>query len=348
MPRSRLRPLALVCALATAAPAAAQPRPAAPAQSTPPAPGAASPRLAPARTAIEAVRYDQAQELLAEALRTGQLTAAEVREVYELAAGAAVVLGQAEVAEQFYRRLLSIAPDAALDPGLAPKFKQPFTAAAAYVDAHGSLRARARWLPTGELELLLESDPLKMVDAVAYDEQGAAAIRLDADRRARLPASAARRVALLDERRNQLVLIDAPAAAPKVEPATKVEVTPAPVTGPTEPRLGLARTWWAWAIPAGAALAIGVGFGLGARNAHDELTAGLDEDSLFYGDAKDLRDRADTYSTIANVSFATAGALAVTAAVMWKLTPSGKRGATALAPLAPGHGVVGVALSGAL
>lgn len=307
--------LALASLLAVATPALAQPSQAGP--------------LAQARLALEEVQYDRAQELLAEALRQGGQPRAAVLEIYTLAASTAVVLGQLEVAEQFYRRLLALDPGATLDANLAPKFKQPFSAAAAYVNAHGAVRARARRLADGAIELVVESDPLKMVSAVRLPS-ATTATALDADRRALL-RGADEWVLLLDEHGNELVQQAAPPALPIARVSSS---SPSAL-----------RSWWVWAIPSGAALAVGLGFGAAAQSADDDLTQGLTSNSLTLDGANDLRDRRDRHATIANASFAAAGVLAVVAGAMW-LTRPGPKPQTALVPMAPAPGSIGLGITG--
>lgn len=315
--RSLLCSAALTGALLASAPARAQ-----------------SDTLAQARAAIDEVRYDRAQALLTEALREGGRSRAEVLEIYRLAASTAVVMGQPDVAEQFYRRLLALDPTATLSDDLAPKLKQPFAAAASYIDAHGAVRGRARLLPDGGIEVVVESDPLKMVDAAAPGS--AAATALDADRRAILRAPGpVDRIVLLDDRRNELLILTAP-----------VPALPAPAAATTRPaRPSLVRTWWVWAIPAGAALAVGVGAGIAAQSASDDLDSGLLFGRLYYDEAKELRSTIDTRATIANVSFATAGVFAAVAGVMWLTRPKEQPAIAVLPLLAPGDGA-GVALRG--
>ncbi len=308
--------LALVCVLGMAAPALAQDNQTAP--------------LAQARAALEAVQYDRAQELLAEALRQGGQPRAAVLEIYTLAASTAVVLGQLEVAEQFYRRLLALDPSATLDENLAPKFKQPFSAAAAYVNAHGAVRARARRLTDGAIELVVESDPLKMVSAVRLPS-AAAATALDADRRALL-RGAGDLVLLLDEHGNELVQQAAPPALPIARAGTSAP--------------SVLRRWWVWAIPSGVALATGLGFAASASAADDELTKGIINNSLTFSEAQELDERRERHATYANVSFATAGVFAVISGAVWLTRPKDKPTSAALVPLAPAPGAVGLGLTG--
>lgn len=308
--------LALACLLAVTTPALAQPGP--------------TDHLAQARAALEEVQYDRAQELLAEALRQGGQPRAVVLEIYTLAASTAVVLGQLEVAEQFYRRLLALDPGATLDENLAPKFKQPFTAAAAYVNAHGAVRARARRLADGAIELVVESDPLKMVSSVRLPS-ATATTALDADRRALLRGND-EHVLLLDEHGNELVQQAAPPALP--------------VARMTSASPSMLRRWWVWAIPSGVALAAGLGFAASASSADDELTEGFLHNSLTFDEARELDERRDRHATYANVSFATAGVFAVISGAVWLTRPKDRPTSTALVPLAPSPGSLGLGVTG--
>ena len=56
------------------------------------------------RVVEEEVRYDRAQELLVTALHQGDNGPDELAAIYELAGVAAVVLGQREAGEQYFRR----------------------------------------------------------------------------------------------------------------------------------------------------------------------------------------------------------------------------------------------------
>ncbi|MEZ4361467.1 MAG: hypothetical protein R3B48_14870 [Kofleriaceae bacterium] len=318
-PRRALLPLVLLAALAALAP--------------PRAARAEPDKLAEARLAIEQVRYDQAQELLGEALREGGGSIERVKEIYTLAASTAVVLGKEDLAEIFYQRLLSVDPQATLDEDLAPKFKRPFSAAQAYVHAKGALRIRARALRRGGAEVVAESDPLPMIRAVRLAEGEATAVNLS-DRRAVLPeARAGATVLALDEFGNELL---------------KVTISAAPVTEDGRaPRVSVVRSWWVWAIPSGVALTAGVGAGLAAQSTSADLDDLLSSRNPSYLEAEKLRSRSNSRRTIANVSFAAAGIFAAVATVMWVTRPK-ERPRAALAPLLDERGLVGLGLVGEL
>ena len=192
-----------------------------------------SPKLVEARRAVQAVDYDAARRLLLEALRDGGNSPAAVGEIYRLLARASVVLGDRDVAEQYYRRWLAIDPTAALPADTAPKLRDPFIAAQAYIAAHGRLVARAERTATGEIEVELVADPLAMARAAtALDPATRSTPAPDpatrstpapdpatrstpapfgTDRRARLPSGA--RVAILDDTGNRLLELDVAAAS---------------------------------------------------------------------------------------------------------------------------------------
>lgn len=313
-------------------------------------PGAGStPKLAEARRAADELRYDRAQELLGEALREGKSSPDTMVRIYELAASTAVVLGNDELAELYYRRLLCIDPRADLEAGLAPKFKRPFAAARAYVSAHGALRSRAR--RSGDsVEIFVESDPLARVAAVALARGGEVGrgVALDPSRRARLPIPEAEggeaselRLLLVDEFGNQLQLAPVPAETA----ASELTASGPPAAAGSRSFL---RTWWIWTIPAAASLGVGLAAGLQSQQASDDLDALLRRPNPHYDEAEDLRQRSRSRATLANVSFGAAGVLTAVALIMLATRPDAPpASATALAPVGP-DGSLGLSLSGPL
>ena len=277
-----------------------------------------SPKLAAARRAIVAVHYDEAQALLVGALEEGGNSPTAVAEIYRLSARTAVVLHQPDLAEQYYRRWLALQPDARLPDDLAPKLREPFVAAQAYMAAHGRLAVTAARLP-GAVDVAVQSDPLEMVAGAALAGGiPAAAQPFGADHHARLPLRAgANVVAILDEHGNHLLEVPVPAAAPPV-----AVTVAAPPPAASRAQVPLVRQPLAWAIPAVVLAGAGVGFGLAANQANDELAQiASDSSNHFYGDATAVRDRRDTEALAANALWATGAACAVTALVMLAIHP---------------------------
>ena len=76
----------------------------------------ANPSLDEARKAVDDIRYDDARGLLVQALKQGGSRPEQLVEIYRLSAATAAVLGSADLAEQYYRRMLALDPTAALPP----------------------------------------------------------------------------------------------------------------------------------------------------------------------------------------------------------------------------------------
>jgi hypothetical protein len=277
-----------------------------------------SPKLAEARAAIQAVQYDDAQALLVGALEAGGNSPAAVTEIYRLSASVAAVLGQRQVAEQYYRRWLALDASASLPTNLAPKLREPFIAAQAYMNAHGRLSAKATRLGASSIEVVIEADPLTMVVSAALDSGASLAPSpITANHRVTLtapPASTIDRAIVLDEFGNRLAEISiAPTSTP---PATTSPATPAP-HAPS--RL---RSWKLWSVPSVLLLGSGLYFGSRARAAQSELQAMQGSTGgYFFGDYVDARNRRDRNSLVANTMFVGAAACASAAILMFATRP---------------------------
>jgi hypothetical protein len=245
------------------------------------------------------------------ALQEGTATPAELAEIYRLSASTATVLGDRESAELYYRRWLALEPDATLPASVAPKLREPFVPAQAYMAAHGRLSVRAL-RRAGIVTVVLETDPLTMAASAAVD--GAAPVAFDAERRARLPApSTARHVVVRDVRGNTLVELALPAAVADAVVAPPRETSPSP---------SLVRRPALWGILTVAAGATAIGFGLGARAADDDLATILAHSGEHtFADAMAARDRRDRRAFVANAGFIATGVFAVTTAIMFVTRP---------------------------
>jgi hypothetical protein len=274
-----------------------------------------SAHLAEARRAIEAVDYQAARHLLVEALGDGDNSPAAMREIYRLSARAAVVLDQRELAEQFYRRWLAIDPDAALPDDTAPKLREPFVAAQAYIAAHGRLRATARRTARGEIDVELIADPLAMAHAAAAVPAGPGAVApaaapsapvvFGAARRAHLAAGA--RIAILDDRGNHLIELDP-------EPIA-IAAPPAPA-GPDEVSPPWTRRWLTWAIPTGVFALGAAGFGIAAIASYAHAhTITANSGRYHWSDAQDNVGRGRLFVWITIGAGAATAACAIPAAI---------------------------------
>lgn len=268
-----------------------------------------SPKLVAARVALDEIRYDDAQRLLAAALAEGGHAPPAMREIYARSGDVAVVLGQRDVGEQYYRRWLAIDPDARLGPDIAPKLREPFVAAQAFIEAHGRLRATVTRSPRGDLEVVVHQ-PMAMAVAVAFAGRGSVALSarghavLSGGGRGEPPGA---RIWILDERANRLIELD---------------VSAAPEAG------GSSRAY----LLSGAGALLGfVGAGALARLARSEqreLDMLVGDNTLYYADLLARRDRIRRISYAA-VGAGTAGAiLAVTTVVLFR-----RRSPTRVVPL---------------
>src|SRR5262249_20382145 len=137
-------------------------------------------------------------------------------------AATAMVLGQRELAEQYYRRVLALDPDARLPADASPKLRQPFVAAQAYMAAHRRLEVRVARRGR-RLAGTVVADPLGMVAAVTAISDGEALpqVAVTGAPIVLRPAGKAEEIVLLDEHGNTLrtMAAPAPAAAEPVERA---------------------------------------------------------------------------------------------------------------------------------
>lgn len=295
------------------------------------------------RVVEEEVRYDRAQELLVAALHAGDNGPDELAGIYELAGIAAVVLGQHEAGEQYFRRLLALRPQARLPADTAPKLVEPFAAAQAHMAALGSLRASVHVAAGGALVVEVAADPLGMVaGALVRYRDGAGQV---ASARGVAPppialnvpaGAAALSVAVLDEYGNRLLELASPAVTDGPAPTTTSAARP------------LLRRWPTWAAAAGVAGAVSIGFALDGRRAHDRLDRILAEPSMYYFDeAEDARRRWQRDITIANVALVTAGLFAAGAVTMAILGRGPTPSQVAVSPWL-GAGAGGLVIAGPL
>jgi hypothetical protein len=301
-------------------------------------------KLAAARRAVEDVRYDDARGLLVEALEAGTNQPDELREIYQLSAATAMVLGQRELAEQYYRRVLALDPEARLPADASPKLRQPFVAAQAFMAAHRRLEVRVARRGR-RFEVTVVADPLGMVAAVTAISDGEALpqVAVTGGPIVLRPGGKVEQIVLLDEHGNTLRTMAAPAPAGTAEP----------VEGTAPPATPILRRWITWAIPAVAFTGTGVGFLVDARLAKGRLDDILAMSGThFFDDAERERKRWQTETLISDLAFAAAGVFTVTAIIMAATEPSSQPSTqpssgsqAAVVPLV-GPGQVGLGLSG--
>jgi hypothetical protein len=279
-------------------------------------------KLADARKAVDEARFDEARKLLVEAIDAGGNPPVAVRQIYELSASTAIVLGERDLGEQYYRRWLALDPNAKLPAGSSPKLVEVFVAAQAYMAAHGRLVVRASRLGEHEVEVVVDSDPLAMATA-AISPTGIRA-SFGADRKARVDGLRdAMTIAILDEHGNGLLDLAVPAL-------TVISIPDSRVTRvPMEPKRSVITRWQTWAIPSAAFLIAGGILGAIAVTEHDELDNAIANSGLnFFPDVEAKQRKVRQHATLAIGLGATAALLAIPAVVFyvraqrpWKLGP---------------------------
>ncbi len=208
-----------------------------------------NPSLDAAHKAVDEIRYDEARSLLVQALKQGGNRPEELVDIYRLSAKTAAVLGDADLAEQYYRRMLALDPDVMLPADASPRLRDPFVAAQAYMAAQQRFDLRATRTANGITVSVV--DPLGMIVAVATLERGvvrgkqglleaAPAVSSTVSNGAAAPVvleDIGDEVVALDEHGNFLRVIELPAQ-------------PVVVDKPTTPRTPFFRRWYVYAIPA--------------------------------------------------------------------------------------------------
>jgi hypothetical protein len=292
-----------------------------------------SPKLIEARRAVAAVDYGAAQRLLVEALDAGGCTPSELREIYRLSARAAIVLGQSEVGEQYYRRWLAIDPAAALPDDTAPKLREPFVAAQAYIAAHGRLVAAVERDVDATL-VIISTDPLAMAHGVAVG--AAAPTPLDGGHRATIEPGDADRVAVVDEHGNHLVELAVPRAPIIERPLEQKQPPPAQAVAARP----WTRRWITWAIPTGVCAALVVGFGAAALAENGDASNIADNSSThFYNEVTDSVHRARVFAGITAVAGAGMIGFGIPTAIYFFQERSEKR--TIIVPTGNGVAITG-------
>jgi hypothetical protein len=332
-----------------------------------PATASADPSLlARAQAALDDLRYEDAADFADRAWRAGGNHAGDLIAIFRLAGQVAVTMGNGELAESHFVRLLALDPDARLPDGISPKIAARFAAARARTG--GRLRASLRADGT-TVSAEVTSDPAKMVsslrarygkdavqEAIAPDPLS---IALKVERPTEVE------VQLLDEFGNILVedrLLVEPAAVPRAgAPAARTQAAvgqslaernAAAADGPVAARsefdeddepvpVGppLYTRWGVWAGAAGAMGAIGIVFGLKARSDQSQLDELNDESGAHdFRDASAVEDALRRDALIADVCFVLAAGAGTAALLLWMREKRSQR-APVVAPTGSGAAV---------
>lgn len=288
-------------------------------------------QLSSAREAIDAVRYDDAHDLLIAALASGALAATETADAYRLLGTTLIVLGKTADGEQAYRRWLAIDPVGELPTSAPAKLQRPFQAARAYITEHGALRVTAR-RSGGAVEVTLDADPLAMAASVTLD--GGPPSTFGAQRSLSLAVAADQlaRIAVRDDKGNVLVDLTVPVAGGAISSGPRVTIEQ-PIEKPAPP---VWRRWPVWAVSAVVLGGAGAYFAYDATDARDRLaTIAGTHGEFFASDVDSARDRLHRDRIAAGLLFGAGAASAITAVVMVLIRP---QGATNVTPVATPSG----------
>ncbi len=273
-----------------------------------------NPSLGEARKAVEEIRYDDAQRLLVQALKQGANRPEELVEIYRLSAATAAVLGDDALADQYYRRMLALAPDTTLPLDASPRLREPFIAAQAYMAAQQRFAVRATRTDNGIAVTV--TDPLGMVVAVATVERGVVRGKQAVVGASFGPAApgATSRPLVLEDIGDEVVALDEHGNFLRVIALPPREVA---VEMPAAPSTPILKRWVTWAIPAGVFTGASVYFFLDAQRSRDRLDDILANPSMHYfDDAETERRRWRGHTMIGWVGAGLAVGFATTAIVL--------------------------------
>jgi hypothetical protein len=227
-----------------------------------------SAQLEQALKSVEDLQYDQARNLLVEAVESGKLQAPDLIKAYfNLGIVEAGLDNGVEATDAFYLALM-LEPTVALPKGASPKIREYLNEARKRVMQVGVLQARLT-LEKGTLGVAVDNDPLSLVKQVKVaftkGEGGASEASLDPKGKMRIDIGSDAsdvQAALLDDRGNQLKVLK-PAEAGDAKPK------PEPSADPND-RSWVAR-WGLWA---------GVSVFFGATGTYLMLKSGQTDDAL--------------------------------------------------------------------
>lgn len=322
---------------------------------------AAEPNLERAKALVGSLQFPAAKTALLEAKKAQGLTHAEVLDLYELSGIVAGSTKDARGATEAFRVLLVLEPAFKLKGKYSPKVTTPFFEARALAKQAGT--------PTLELErgehdngvltkLVLRSpgDGGGLVKQVRLDlqEDGAArSVTLPWAAQLEVPVHG-RKVtvtsALLSEAGWRLVepaalISEAPAPPPPPPPAVTVPPSVAVQPAPPPPASSVRTVGYVLGGVGIAAVGLGVFFGVRSQTArstvldavHDGVVTGLTR-----AQALELNREISTSATLANITFAAAGALIIGGVVCW-FVGAPVSTTVSLVPLeGGGYGAVGV------
>lgn len=317
--------------------------------------GAPNPKLEEARKLTEDLDLEKAAKALAAAEATPGNDRAQVMEILELQGIVYGTLNKQAKARDAFRELLTLNPDYKLAGDHPPRVRTPFFEAREWVAENGPVSITPAPVVEGgkvsAVTLTVKKDGLRLVRRARFVLQTDAGeqtinTQLDTAGVAKVPVNAPSVkwwAVLLSERDG--VLFEVGAANAPLTHSASVAVDGGGSETPVVVQTASPRAWMrvpGYALLGGAAVAGGVGVALGvmANGARARVqSAATNENGLVTGltqrEATALEASARTQATIANVLFATGGALAAAGVSFVVLGNTGSGPAVTIAP-APG------------
>lgn len=274
-----------------------------------------------ARSALDDLRFEDAQQAAEAALGDGSRTPVEVAALYMLLGEVAASLGDKEQARAYFHNALSIDIDLRLPSDISPKIGKPFAAAQANLEGADPISLRATSNEDGLLIIEVVSDPANLVNGakVIYQLDGEEAAETGQGRdkiEIELPENATDlRLSGIDGSGNRLTEIQEVTLSAIQIPVTTTQQKTSPAF------------YSQWEVYGGLALGLALGgtyFGYRARSIADELT-GL-EDGTEYSKAVALEDDGKKKALYANISFAGAGLLTIVSVLLYRSQDDGAKG----------------------
>jgi tetratricopeptide (TPR) repeat protein len=296
--------------------------------------------LRQARDHMSQLDYATALPLLERAEATGKNGPDGLAEIYRATAECHAALGETDLAETDFRRLLALSPASTLPDGSSPKLTAPFASAHDFMAARRPLEvtcqrsssssaaaASASAQPGGAV-LLVGSDPADMVAGARLAGADGALVGTAAQGSGRIalaipPGAAPTSCSALDSHGNELARVtlgEAPVVPPNAGeggagPGGGAVTVTRGAPAPKKPLY--ARLWlWSGVATVGAAGAA-IYFGSQVKKDQDDLDA-LNGDSAnhYFDEAKKIEDRGKRHALDANISWGVAGGLAALTGVL--------------------------------
>jgi hypothetical protein len=280
---------------------------------------------APARAAdleranaeIQQMHFDRALEALDAALRAGDNSPAQLAQIHRLLGEISASVGLADAAVGHFQHWLMLEPAGQLGDDASPKLLGPLAEARRLLQGRPPLQVRYRVdVAAPSITLLVDSDPLTMVAGVraTVHRAGAAVTTVEQRGGAGLtlplpPGQLDVELAALDRYGNRLLELGTIAVGPR----------------PRARRPWFAR-WYTWGGVALAAAAIGTGFAVAESAAQSDLDHATQQSPMRdFRDVRSLEQSARNDALGVNVSFAIAGAFAITSVVLFGVEARARR-----------------------